>query len=30
MELLEVQTGQIFDRFFWGDKLISEYFENKF
>ena len=29
LELHEVQTGQTFDRFFWGSKLISEYFESK-
>ena len=26
----EFQTGQIFDRFFRGDKLISEYFKRNF
>ena len=30
LELAEVQTGQILDSFFEGDKLISEYFENKY
>ena len=30
MELAEVQTGQIFDILFRGDKLISEYFAGKF
>ena len=28
MEVAEVQTKQIFD-IFWGDKLISEYFDSK-
>ena len=30
LELAEVQTGQTFDRYFWEDKLISKYLENKF
>lgn len=28
--LAEVQTEQTFDRFLWGDKLISQYFKKKF
>ena len=30
LELAEAQTGQISDRFFKGEKLISEYSERKF
>ena len=30
LERAEVQTGQIFDRIFWGDELFGEYFESKF
>ena len=29
LELGKVQTGEIFVRFFLGDKLISEYFKKK-
>ena len=29
MELTKVQTGQIFDRLFEGDKLISEIFQEQ-
>ena len=29
LELSEFQTGQMFDRFFGEDKLISEYFKSK-
>ena len=27
---VQCQTGQSFDRFFWGQKIISEYLESKF
>ena len=30
LELVKVQTAQIFERFFWGYKLMSENFESKF
>ena len=30
LELAEVQMGQIFGRFFWGDNIISDYFDGKF
>ena len=30
LELAKLQTGEICDRFFWGDKFISEYFECNF
>ena len=30
LELVKVQTRQVPDRILWGDKLISEYFENIF
>ena len=30
LELAKVQTGKMFDRFFVGDKLVSEYFQGNF
>ena len=30
LELAKLQTGEICDRFSWGDKFISEYFECNF
>lgn len=30
LELAKIQTRQIFDRYFWGDKLIGKYFDSKF
>ena len=30
LEVAEVQMGQIFGRFFWGDNIIREYFDEKF